>query len=254
MNALGGPLVSVIMPAFNSARFIMQAIDSLRAQTYANWELIVVDDKSTDGTIEIIEREVKRDQRVRLICAETKLGAAGARNLAIREATGRFIAFLDSDDLWLPNKLQIQVNAMLAGGYAVTYGRYRRISENSLRVGHLLRVPEKISYQTLLCQNIVGTLTVMIDRTQIPTIEMRSERHEDFILWLELLKKGYSFYGIQQDLARYRVVNTSVSHNKLRAASWVWRIYRHIEGLNLVQSVWYFSNYFLRSSIRYSRF
>jgi teichuronic acid biosynthesis glycosyltransferase TuaG len=248
------PLVSIIMPSFNSARFIGEAINSVQKQTYTNWELLIVDDRSTDGTDNVVKQLATSDPRIRFILTDSRLGIPQSRNLAMRRAQGRFIAFLDSDDMWLPDKLAVQVQCMVSGGYAFTYTSYRRISQDGQLTGRLLTAPQKITYHKLLYQNVVGALTVMVDHEQVGAIEMANEKAEDFLTWLAILKKGHSVYGIQQDLARYRVVGKSDSRNKFLAALWVWRVYRKTERLGLLRSMWCFANYFARSLIKYSSF
>lgn len=235
-------LVSVIMPAHNSEALLQESVESVMAQTYPDWELLIVDDASSDGTLSIARSLASTDGRIRVIELQQNLGVAAARNAGIRSAQGRFIAFLDSDDLWLPEKLQIQMQFMRDHRAAFSFAQYRRLGTDG-RLSKAIHVPARINHRQLLRGNVIGCLTVMIDRAQIPQIEMPSIKHEDYVTWLGLLRTGHSALGIPQDLARYRVTSTSVSGNKTRAASWTWNIYRRAEGLSPLMSAWYFVNY-----------
>lgn len=248
------PLVSIVTPACNAARFIKEAIESVKAQTYQNWEMLIVDDGSRDKTPQIVEKMMVTDSRIKLFSTTGGQGPAIARNIAIEKAQGRFIAFLDSDDLWLPTKLEKQINYMLHEGYAFTFTNFRRTSEDEKRVGRILPVPNMVRYEDLLKHNTIGALTVIIDRRLIETVSMRQIGHEDFILWLGILKSGIIGHGLQEDLARYRVVKSSISHNKLRSAKWVWNILKDTQSLTLYQAIWYFLNYVVRASYKYTRF
>jgi teichuronic acid biosynthesis glycosyltransferase TuaG len=245
------PLVSVITPSYNSSRFIKETIKSVQAQTYDNWEMIIVDDKSTDNTITIIEEIKQEDNRIKLIQLSTNSGAAIARNTAIKKAKGRFIAFLDSDDLWLPTKLEQQTKFMLSNDYAFTFTNYRIMKENGKKTEIVAKVTKDIDYNGLLKNTIIGCLTVMLDTTKIDNIEMVNIRtRQDFVLWLSILKRGFKAYGLNEELALYRKVEGSISSNKLKAAKRTWKVYREIEKINLFKSTWYFINYAYNASVK----
>jgi teichuronic acid biosynthesis glycosyltransferase TuaG len=239
-------LVSVIMPAYNSERCIAGAIASVREQTYANWEVVVIDDGSQDTTVAILVELQQQDNRIRILRLETNQGVANARNVGIQAARGQYLAFLDSDDRWLPEKLRVQTEFMQRTGAAFTFSRYRRVERGGIP-GKEVAVPDRVDYRELLKKNVIGCLTVMIDRNQVATVKMASMEHEDYIAWLQILKTIECAMGIQEDLARYSVSSTSVSGNKGRSALWTWRVYREVERLPLFQCVWYFGNYFVRA-------
>jgi teichuronic acid biosynthesis glycosyltransferase TuaG len=238
------PLVSVVTAAYNAEKFILQTIQSVLNQTYDNWEMLIVDDVSTDQTREIVTAEAEKDNRIKLICLENNSGAALARNHAIREAKGRYIAFLDSDDIWLPSKLEKQVYFMLEKDIAFSFTGYGIINEGGIETNKVINVPKVITYDGLLKNTIIGCLTVMLDQSIIGEIQMTNIRtRQDFALWLNILKRGYKAYGIQEELAKYRLVEGSISSNKLKAARRNWMVYREIEKLSLPYACWCFINY-----------
>jgi teichuronic acid biosynthesis glycosyltransferase TuaG len=237
------PLVSVITPAYNASAFIAECIQSVQAQTHSNWEHVIVDDCSSDDTRAIVERFQASDPKVRLIPNQSNLGVAETRNRAIAEAGGQFVAFLDSDDLWLPEKLERQLAFMKATGAALSFTAYRRITEDGTRQGEMIHVPPQVSYTDLLKNTSIGCLTVMLDRHQTGPVKMEKIKHEDYVLWLSLLRQGLVAHGLDEDLARYRVVKSSITSNKLKSVSWVWNIYRNVEHLGVFQSAYYFVQY-----------
>ncbi|SDZ55628.1 teichuronic acid biosynthesis glycosyltransferase TuaG [Evansella caseinilytica] len=248
----GKPLISVITPAYNSEKFIGTAIDSVAAQTYSNWEMIIVDDGSTDKTINIIEKYKEKDNRIRLVQLKENSGPAVARNIAIREAGGRYLAFLDSDDQWLPEKLEKQLRFMQEKQIAFSFTKYKTINERGEDIGKIVPIPDKADYKLLLKQNVIGCLTVMIDQEQTGEVQMVNIRtRQDYVLWLHLCKRGFSAYGLQEILSVYRLSDNSISSNKLKMAKQNWRVYREIEKLSLIKSIWYFMNYIYYKSIKY---
>ncbi|HGH1671491.1 glycosyltransferase family 2 protein [Bacillus thuringiensis] len=237
------PYVSVITPSYNSIRFIGETISSVQNQSYENWEMIIVDDGSTDQSAVKIKEIIEGDSRIRLLSLKENVGAAKARNLAIQEARGRYIAFLDSDDIWLPHKLKTQLLFMEEMNIAFSYASYSLIDENGNELNREVSAPKSVDYHYLVGNTIIGCLTVMIDREKIPYVEMPSIQPEDTALWLNLLHEGYEAKGIQQVLAKYRIVTNSVSRNKIRAAFRYWKLLREQERLNSVQIFYYFSKY-----------
>jgi teichuronic acid biosynthesis glycosyltransferase TuaG len=238
------PLVSVITPVYNASRFIAETIQSVQAQTYQNWEMILVDDQSKDNSREIIQEFVNKDPRIRLIVLEKNSGAAVARNTAINNARGKYIAFLDSDDLWLPTKLQKQVQFMEENEIEFSFTNYKIIKENGEHTNQVVEVPKKITYDELLKNTIIGCLTVMLNIEKLGKVQMENIRtRQDFVLWLSILKKGYTAYGLQEVLALYRKVEGSISSNKFKAAKQNWKVYREIEQLPLLKAVWCFAWY-----------
>lgn len=238
-----GPLVSIITPSYNSAAFIKETIASVLAQSYPHWEMIIVDDKSKDDTVHLIKQYVERDPRIQLICLTQNLGAACARNIAINRAKGDYIAFLDSDDLWLPTKLEEQVAFMKKGNISFSFTSYSLISEEGNQMEIEVTAPKIVDYKYLIGNTTIGCLTVMLDRQQIKQIEMPLIQPEDTALWLLLLKQGHQAHGLQKVLSNYRIVSNSASRNKLKAAYRYWRLLRNQEKLNLVKANFYFSKY-----------
>lgn len=235
--------VSIITPAYNAALLISHAIESVQAQTFTDWEMLIVDDCSTDNTCDIVEHYALSDPRIHLIRQSENGGPAKARNTALKAASGRYIAFLDSDDLWLPEKLERQLVFMAEKDAAISYTLYRRFTDNKDQPGRVISLPESFNYLQLLKNTGIACLTVMIDTKITGPLEMQFVRHEDYALWLELLKRGLVAQGLMEDLARYRIAKTSVSGNKLRSVSWVWRIYRDVEKLSLLYASWCLLNY-----------
>jgi hypothetical protein len=246
-------LVSIITPSYNSASFIKESINSVLSQTYENWEMIIVDDASKDNTTEIIEEYIKKDSRIKLIRLEKNSGPAIARNEAIKKAKGRYIAFLDADDLWLPEKLDRQIIFMNKNNLSFTYSSYLLMDEKSQMFG-TFATKEYITYKSMLKTCSVGCLTAIYDtkvlgKRYMPNIAKR----QDYGLWLQILKDINSTKGIIEPLATYRVLRNSVSSNKLTAAIYQWKIYRDVENLNLLKSIYYFVHYAIYGIVKYKR-
>lgn len=243
-------LISIITPSYNSSKFIGNTIQSIQSQTYHNWELIIIDDCSIDHSCEVIRQYADQDHRIKLILLEKNSGAAVARNTGIENAKGRFIAFLDSDDTWHPQKLEKQIDFMLKNDYAFTYTQYHQVNEVGDRVGELY-FPMRINYRKLLKTCVIGCLTAMYDthklgKVYFPLIRKR----QDFALWLKILKKVDYAYCVPEDLASYTVRADSISANKFKAAQYNWTLYRDIEKLSILSSTYYFLNYAIRGILR----
>jgi len=237
------PLVSIITPAFNAVDVVWQAIESVQSQTFLTWEMIIVDDCSTDNTCAVVKRYAASDSRIRLISQVENRGPAFARNVALSVAEGRYIAFLDCDDLWLSKKLELQLDFMEKNGFAISYTLYRRFTGDSEHPGRIVPLRQSFDYRSLLMNTGIACLTVIVDRKLTGYFEMPLVRHEDYALWLKLLRKGFVAHCLQLDLARYRVAQASVSGNKLKSASWVWNIYRNVEKLSFFNASFCFVGY-----------
>ena len=236
-------LVSIITPSYNSIMYLEQCICSVIEQTYKNFELIIVDDFSNDKSSTLIKKYVKRDSRIKPIYLNNNIGAAMARNIALQQAQGKYIAFLDADDYWYPNKLSRQLDFMQQHNYAFTFTAYNRITENGITISKV-HVPSKITYYNYLKNTIIGCLTVIIDREQTGYFEMENIRSShDMALWLKIMKKGFVAHGLDEVLSSYRVLSGSNTSNKLKSAIDVWYVYRNIEKLNLLLCIWCFINY-----------
>jgi len=238
------PLVSIITPNYNSSNFIEATLNSVIAQTYSNWEIIIVDDNSTDNGVEIIKSfQAQFPDKIKFIAFQENKGAALSRNEAIKNAKGRFIAFLDSDDLWYPNKLEKQIQFMLQNSYAFTFTAYDKIDEQGNEIGHI-DVPLKINYTDLLKTCSIGCLTAIYDTKILGKVYMPNIRkRQDYALWLKILKKEENAFGINEFLAKYRVRNNSISSNKIKAAQYQFKIYREVEQLSFFQSIFHMITY-----------
>jgi teichuronic acid biosynthesis glycosyltransferase TuaG len=238
------PLVSIITPSYNSTKFIPDTINSVLSQTYSNWEMLIVDDCSKDESRQVIGEFTKKDERIKLIELTENSGAAVARNTAIKAAKGKYVAFLDSDDLWVPTKLEKQIQFMEENDYAFTYSKYQLMDVNGKLLDRVIEVPNNIEYRSLLSNNIIGCLTAVVNVEKTGQIEMPNIRtRQDFALWLSILKSGIKAYGLQEVLAHYRLVPGSISSNKIKVAKQNWKVYREVEKLGLFTSIIIFSGY-----------
>jgi len=237
-------LVSIITPCYNSSKFIEECVNSVFSQTYQNWEMIIVDDLSKDNSREIIISLADKDKRIKRIFLENNVGAAEARNIAIRQSEGKYIAFLDSDDLWNSHKLEKQVDFMQKKDIAFSFSTYQFMSEDGKKLANIIKAPKKMTYHSYLKNTIIGCLTVIIDREKTGDFRMPDIRSShDMALWLRLMKRGFFAYGLDENLAKYRVLSSSNTANKMKAAKEVWDVYRKVEELNIVYSVICFISY-----------
>ncbi|EMG26697.1 TuaG [Listeria fleischmannii 1991] len=235
--------VSVIMPAYNSEQYIRSAIDSVLEQSYTQFELLIIDDCSDDRTSKIVKEYT--DKRIKLIQLEENTGASGARNLGIAKAKGRYIAFLDSDDLWKQDKLMKQILFMKEQDIALCYSAYEVMNVEGEQITGIVDVPSNITYKQLLKNTIIGCLTVVIDTKKTGKVEMPSFKGaEDTATWLSILRVGHKAAGVTEVLACYRKTHTSsLSSNKLNMAKQIWQVYRYDQKLSLLQSAFYFPCY-----------
>ena len=237
-------LVSIVTPAYNSAAFIADTMASVRQQTHNNWEMIVVDDASQDNTCQIAEQWARNDSRISLIKFAQNRGPAESRNAAIKAAKGRYIAFLDSDDMWLPHKLDEQIRFVRKHKCALSYTAYKKIDKDGNLISNTIKVPEIVTYKQLLSTNVIACLTAMYDSKILGKVYMPDiPKRQDHCFWLNITKMGYAGYGLNKPLALYRVRHNSVSNNKLKAAFYQWKVYREVEGLPLCKSMNYFLKY-----------
>jgi teichuronic acid biosynthesis glycosyltransferase TuaG len=247
-------LVSIVMPAFNAGRFIGDSIRTVQAQTYTDWELLVVDDGSSDDTVDVVESFARWDRRVRLVGQGDRGGPGAARNIGIAAARGEHLAFLDSDDLWLPDRLSRQLDFVSRGDVAFAIGGYTFIYPDGRVANRTIRVPERLDYRALLKNTIIWTATVLLNRRLIGDIRMpRLPQHEDLVLWFDLLKRGFVAHGMQEPLAVYRMVHGSASRNKWRSAKRMWNVYRDIEHLSLPDTMWCYAHYAWRAWWKHRR-
>ena len=250
MASDASPLVSIVTPCYNSQRFIAETIASVQGQTEGDWEMLLADDNSSDETCRLISGLAEKDDRLVLIRRPTNGGPAAARNSALAAAHGRFIAFLDHDDLWLPDKLSHQLAFMAETGCALSYTAYRRMPEKGGTPGGVIQVPTQMTFKTLLKNTAIANLTTMVDQDQTGPIRVPDMPYDDYALWLTLLKRGFVARGLQEDLARFRVVKGSGSSRKHYAVAWVWRIYRQVIGLRRTEALWCIGHYIVRAALK----
>ena len=245
------PLVSIITPLYNSEKFIAETIESVLAQTYTNWEMIIVNDCSKDNGSKIVKEYVEKDKRIKLFNNEKNLGGAGTRNKAIKEAKGRYLAFLDSDDNWTPLKLEKQISFMEKNNFFFTFTEYEKIDEESKSLNEKVIVPEKVTYKKLLKANVIGCLTAVYNQEKLGKIYMPDIRKgQDFALWLEVLKVSKEGYGLFETLGKYRIRQNSLSQNKWDRIKCNYLIFRKYNNLGVIQSSWYVINNILEKVLK----
>ncbi len=240
------PLVSVIMPCYNCLLTLEESVRSVMKQSFRDWELLLVDDGSTDGSRTRIRLLAAREPRIRPVLLMKNSGVAEARNVGMQAARGRFMAFLDADDVWEPEKLKEQLEWVEATGAAFSWTAYGRMDSQGNRLSRVRKAPESLTFRQLLKGNVIGCSTVIVDTAKTGPITMEPVRQEDYYLWLKLLRKGVPGTGLNRVLTWYRVSSGSLSGNKFRSAHWNWVLYRRHLGLGLPASFWYFINYALR--------
>jgi len=244
-------LVSIVTPAFNASKSIAKTVASVQAQSYSDWEMIIVDDCSTDGTYQLALNLSQHDERIKVHQLKTNQGAAAARNLAIEQAKSRYIAFLDSDDRWLPKKLETQLGYMENNNAAFVCSGYDVVNVDGTKIAEFMP-PKRASYYDLLRTCSVGCLTAMYDTQVFGKVMMPLiKRRQDYGLWLELLRKGGECHGIQEVLAQYSIGGGSLSQNKFKAARYQWYVYRQVEKLPLLRSCYYFVTYCVNGLLKY---
>lgn len=244
MEILHTPLVSIVTPVYNSADFLPETLESIRMQTFKDFEHLIVDDGSTDKSSSILERYASQDARIRIIRLKGNSGPAKARNTAIEEARGRFIAFVDSDDVWLPQKLELQLSFMAKKKSPVSFTSYFKMTEEGLDTGGIVKAKPTVTYKDLLRSNFIGCSTAIYDTQKVGKVFMPNIlKRQDYGLWLEITKSGNVAHGISEPLVRYRIRENSVSSNKFLAAKYHWKVLREVENLNLAKAFFYFTQY-----------
>lgn len=247
-------LISIIMAAYNAENTIGQAITSVIQQTYTDFELIIINDCSTDRTVDVINEFIKKDTRIRLINNSKNMGVSYTRKHGLDEAKGSWIAILDSDDLWLPEKLEKQVELQHETQGELLYTGSGFMEANGKRLIWCLSVPTEVEYKQLLKQNILSNSSALVRRELYQKYyAIGDDMHEDFAIWLQILRAGHQAYGINEPLLIYRLDNTSKSGNKLKAAIMNWNTYRYI-GLNIFEAFYYECWYTVRGFLKYKNF
>lgn len=245
------PLISIVVPVYNASKYIGKTIESVLAQTYKEWELLLVNDCSTDNSVEVISAYLS-DKRIKLITQDKNMGAAKARNRGIDEANGQVLAYIDADDLWHEDKLKKELAFMKANDVAFCYTEYEFGDENAKGTGKYVRVLDRLTYKKALSRTIIFTSTVMFDLEKISKedIKMPAVASEDTASWWSILRKGYMAFGLKESLTIYRRPEKSLSSNKFVAIKRIWNLYRNVENLNVLSSLYYFIFWAIRATLR----
>lgn len=245
------PLISIIMAAYNSERTIAEAIQSIEAQTYREWELNVINDCSTDSTSKILQEYSANDDRIHIIDNRTNMGASMSRKIGMEASTGIWIAILDSDDLWKPEKLAKQIDLAERTNADLVYTGSSFIDNNGKKLDWILQVPETITRNQLLKQNLISNSSVLVRKDLYQKYYVLGDQmHEDYAIWLNLLEDRCSARGINEPLLIYRLSQNSKSGNKLKAAKMNWNTYRNA-GLNPMERVYYMVWYSINGILKY---
>lgn len=245
------PTVSVIMPCYNGAKTIAESIDSVIAQTYENWELIIVNDFSSDNSLDIIKDYNLKDQRIRFFNTDKPSGSPSQpRNIAMSKASGRYIAFLDSDDIWHPTKIEKQLEIVQKYKTPFVFSNYEKMTSEGAISDRIVISPSRVTLKDMYYGNPMGCLTVMIDIETIGKFAFKKNGHEDCVAWIEILQKGYIAHNTNTIEAVYRESKNSVSSNKFVILHWQWNIYRKILKLGVLKSIYYYLHYAVRGFLK----
>ncbi len=247
-------MISIVVPVYNAESYIKKTIEMVRRQTYTEWELILVDDASTDNSVGVIEEELvsQPDERIRLVRKEKNVGAANARNTGVDLAAGRYLAYLDADDVWIADKLQKELQFMQEQKVGFVFTGYEFGDEEANGTGKVVHVPEQLTYRQALSRTVIFTTTVLFDTELIPKelIRMPDVKSEDTATWWQILRNGYTAYGMDEVTAIYRRPANSLSSNKFEAMKRIWNLYRKVEKLGFFASCYYFCFWAVRATLR----
>lgn len=244
------PFVSVVMPVYNAEKYILESVQSVLNQTYHNYELIIVDDASTDRSTELITSICKDNASVKMIRLAENGGVSHARNTGIENSKGEYIAFIDSDDIWKADKLKLQMRFMIENSILFSFTSYEITYEDSKKDNTYVQCPQVVNYQRLLYGNPIPCFTVICHRSLLKDYHFEKTKHEDYVLWLQLAKK-YTLYGFDCNLGIYRSHSQSISSNKMKAAGWVWDIYRNKEHLGFFKSCYCYFRYAVNGILKH---
>ena len=237
-------LVSIVTPVYNSRYFLQQTIYGIQSQTFPGWELLLIDDGSTDGSDFIAEEHARNDDRITLIRLSGHFGPANARNVGIEKARGRYIAFCDSDDIWLPDKLERQLYALSHNDAAVCFSSYYKMLEDGVKTDRIVLAKPMITYDMLLCSNYIGCSTALYDTHRCGKVLMPDIiKRQDYGLWLRILSADHTAIGLPEPLVYYRVRAGSVSGNKIKAAYYHWKILRSATNVSFFFAIRLFAKY-----------
>lgn len=245
-------LVSIITPTYNSEKFITETIQSVQNQTYTNWEMVIVDDCSTDKTVAIIQQYMEEDHRIHLIRLNKNSGASKARNEAIKVVKGDFMTFLDADDIWFPEFIENSIQTIKNTGIPFVFSSYKRANEKLELVYSDFIVPQKVTYTDILKTNSISCLTAFIDVKKLGIKFMPDIRkRQDMGLWLKYLKEIPFAYGVQEPKAIYRIRENSLSRNKKALLKYQWQFYRQVEKISILKSLYYMIHWMVRGFLKY---
>lgn len=244
--------VSIITPVFNAERFLEKTFESVLGQTYENWEWILVDDCSQDSSLELLKSFQLRDERIKVFRNEINRGAGWSRNYAIQNSIGRFIAFLDSDDLWVDRKLDVQIKFMIENNVHFSHTSYGYIDEEGSRIKSTFRVSPVVDYVHLLKRTEISCLTAVYDADKIGKHYMSLHaRKQDYALWLSILKLGIKSYGIDEELAYYRQVKGSATSNKFKLIAKHVSFLKDSQGFTSIKALYYTGYWMINGFVRY---
>lgn len=240
------------MPCHNGSKYISHAIQSVLGQTFTDWELLVIDDCSTDNSVEIINCFAQTDERIKLLHTQKSTGyPSDVRNIGIEIATGRYIAFLDCDDMCMPEKLEHQLPLFEQAATAVVFSWYLKMDENGNHHDKPIKSPELVTYKKLLGGNVIGNLTGIYDTQKAGKVFQKQVHHEDYLMWLEILKQGYDAVNTNSVEAVYRESRNSLSGSKLKALVWTWNIFYKELNLGIFISIKYFLEYCFKAICKF---
>ena len=235
--------IDIIMPAYNCEKYISQAIETVKQQTYTNWRLIIINDKSTDNTKNEITKV--QNEKITIIDLKENVGVAEARNIGIKEAQNRYIAFLDADDMWEKDKLEKQLKFMKKNDYEFTYTSFTYLKNEKRK--EVKKIPQSLNYKQALKNTIILTSTVMIDREKVKEIHMPNIPSEDTATWWNILKTGAIAHGLNERLTTYRVTKQGLSSNKIKNSKKTWDLYKKQEAFSYIKSMYFFSHYMVNA-------
>jgi teichuronic acid biosynthesis glycosyltransferase TuaG len=244
------PLVSIIMPMYNAEMYIEKTLQSVINQTYNNWELLITDDFSVDASVEKVETYLKNDERIHLLKNKFEKGPVGARNTSITMAKGKFIAFLDCDDSWLPNYLEERIVHMIQNNYLFTYSSYNKVLNGEI-IEVVTPQESNVNYKQLLTKNSIGCLTAIYDCSKLgKNLMPKIAKRQDYALWLNILKKTDKAYLYPKSLANYNLRENSISSNKLKLVKYNWLVYFKTQNFGYIKSSWFLLIFLFRKFLK----
>ena len=241
------PKISIITPCYNASVYLGMCIESVIAQTFVDWEMIIVDDCSTDNSADIIKAYQQNDSRIKYFKTPYPSGSpAQPRNIGIGEAKGRYLAFLDADDIWLPQKLEEQIKCIELHKSCMVFSNYEKIDNAGNKSHRIITAPSVVTLKDMYCGNPIGCLTAFVDSSIVGKFQFRNMHHEDCIAWIEIIREFGNAYNTNTVNAYYRESEQSVSRNKLKILGWQWKIYREILHFGIFKSIYYYIQYAYR--------